>query len=132
MFRYCVRGCRVLAVAVMAFAAGAASADETASAGSLRSFSGRSGATKEKVIVVGCANPEPTAPAGGLMSALGARVKEAHTSKTLRELVEGGSSDWLNKKPRSKEELLKQLPPKYHPIVKEYFEKLEKMQKDGK
>ncbi|MCI0700738.1 MAG: hypothetical protein L0241_06625 [Planctomycetia bacterium] len=53
--------------------------------------------------------------------------------KKLRELAEGGSSDWLSKDRRKTlDELMKEVPPKYHPMIKEYFEKLKKMQKDKK
>jgi hypothetical protein len=123
----------LFAVLAVAFAAGTVGAadGETAAPNFPQSFSGRSGATRVKIVVV-CAAPNPMTSDGGLVSALSAQIKEARLAKTLRELAEGGSSDWLNKKPRSKEELLKQLPPKYHPIVKEYFEKLEQIQNGKK
>src|SRR4051812_14002859 len=96
---------RWLAVAALVVTASAAAADD--------SFRGRSGATKVKVIVIGCAVPDAPPPG------LGAQIREAAGAKALRELAEQGSSDWLNRKPWTQGEWLRQVPPKYRPMVKE-------------
>ena len=56
---------------------------------------------------------------------------EKATQKKLRQLAEQWSRDWMKRPPMTKEELLNQVPPKFHPMIKEYFEKLEKMQKEN-
>jgi hypothetical protein len=97
-------------------------------------FSGRSGVTKERIIVIGCARPDAPEPVPAAIHeahAVGVRPSAAD-QKRLRELMLEGVSDWMPKEPRTKEELLKGLPPKYRALVKEYFESLERAQKEKK
>ena len=116
-----------------------ADASDSARGESLRGFSGRSGATRTKLLVTSCGVPGRELH-GGLVPELAASVKDARgplviDTATLRQLADGGSSDWLAKGPKTKEEiekLLRQLPPKYRLLVKDYFDKLEKMKNDKK
>jgi hypothetical protein len=137
MLRFATRNRWLFVLGAAVLFAPAGTADDTGTTvrrDSLPSFGGRSGATKVKLIVIGCGVPE---------SAEVRRPAQVHEAdavgkpnsvneKRLRELADGGSSDWLAKPPKSKEEILKQLPPKYRELVKEYFEKLEMAQKEKK
>jgi hypothetical protein len=129
------------AILVLGASAGAAEPPnfgDTATGGALRSFGGRVGATRVK-IVVACVRPDPDAAArGGWVSGLAARIKDASGSgarlneELLRKLAEQWSGDLPEKKTRNLEELLRAVPPKYHVVVREYFERLEREAKDKK
>ena len=85
-----------------------------------------------------CAVPDPQPSLGRMGSKLAEQIQEVSGGrggidpKLLREFAEGGSSDWLARKPRSKDEWLKQVSPKYRETVKRYFEDLERLQKNHK
>lgn len=125
---------RLFAAALVLLATGAASASEgeTAAPGGFR---GRSGATKVKLIVV-CAIPDPDAKAqGGFVPGLAGRIIDANRQvfeKRLRELVQEWSGKGPSTPPPTLDELLKTVPPKYHAMIKEYFEKLEREAKNRK
>jgi hypothetical protein len=117
---------RWLASAAPVVTASAAAADDTVAPDGFRRR-GRSGATKVKVIVVGCAVPDAPPPG------LGAQIRDAAGgAKPPRGFAEQWSGDWLNRKPRTRDEWLRQVPPKYRPMVKEYFENLERMRDEKK
>jgi hypothetical protein len=102
-----------------------------------RGFSRRSGATRDVLIVTSCGQRE-SEPKTGLSTALAAQIQSAKRlaiENRLRMLAAGGSSDWMSRGPRTKQEiekLMKELRPKYQQMIKEYFEKLEKTQNDNK
>ena len=124
----------LVVAALMLLTTGAASAVEGEAAAS-RGFGGRSGATKVKLIVV-CAIPDPDAKAqGGFVTGLAARIIDANRQaheKRLRAMVENWRLGDPTTRPMTMEELLKTVPPKYHAAIKEYFEKLKKMERDAK
>jgi hypothetical protein len=111
-----------------------ASASDTEARGPLHAFQGRSGATRTKLLVTSCGTPGRELH-GGLVPAFAAQVKGASGGPlvidklTLRNLAEQWSSRPPREGPKTKEEiekLLRQLPPKYRQLVKDYFDKLEK------